>query len=66
MKGLVALALIPSGDVHLAFCKILETLPTDSPLIDAVPRVLRERLAGSIWEVGATNYATAMEPVGEP
>ena len=29
----MALALIPSEDVHLAFCKILETLPPDTPLM---------------------------------
>ena len=33
MKCLVAFALIPSEDVHLAFRKILETLPTDTPLM---------------------------------
>ena len=33
VKCLVALALIPSEYVHLAFCKILETLPPDTPLM---------------------------------
>ena len=33
VKSLVALALIPSEDVHLAFCKIFETLPPDTPLM---------------------------------
>ena len=33
VKCLVALALIPSEDVHLAFCKILERLPPDTPLM---------------------------------
>ena len=33
VKCLVALALIPSEDVHLAFGKILETFPSDTPLM---------------------------------
>ena len=33
VKCLATLALIPSDDVHLAFCKILETLSPDTPLM---------------------------------